>query len=178
MSESTGNSDKSTSKASDSKSKDSGSSDSSTSKSTESGDSSNSSNSGDSGDSGNSGNSGNSGGKSAKESIGGATDIHYGFFSSVRTPAYRSGWDEIWAKKETRPARKKGANSTSKNKSKTGAKPTTVNLSISDFPENVQEGLVETARLKMRKSRSNYDKLDALGLVDWTIDVTVNRRRT
>ena len=160
MSESTGNSDKSTSKASDSKSKDSGSSDSSTSKSTESGDS------------------GNSGGKSAKESIGGATDIHYGFFSSVRTPAYRSGWDEIWAKKEARPARKKGANSTSKNKSKTGAKPTTVNLSISDLPENVQESLVETARLKMRKSRSNYDKLDALGLVDWTIDVTVNRRRT
>ena len=163
MSESTGNSDKSTSKASDSKSKDSGSSDSSTSKSTESGDS---------------GDSGNSGGKSAKESIGGATDIHYGFFSSVRTPAYRSGWDEIWAKKEARPARKKGANSTSKHKSKTGAKPTTVNLSISDLPENVQESLVETARLKMRKSRSNYDKLDALGLVDWTIDVTVNRRRT
>ena len=172
MSESTGNSDKSTSKASDPKSKDSGSSDSSTSKSTESGDS------GKSGDSGDSGNSGNSGGKSAKESIGGATDIHYGFFSSVRTPAYRSGWDEIWAKKEARPARKKGANSTSKHKSKTGAKPTTVNLSISDLPENVQESLVETARLKMRKSRSNYDKLDALGLVDWTIDVTVNRRRT
>ena len=169
MSESTGNSDKSTSKATDSKSKDSGSSDSSTSKSTESGDS---------GDSGNSGNSGNSGGKSAKESIGGATDIHYGFFSSVRTPAYRSGWDEIWAKKETRPARKKGANSTSKNKSKTGAKPTTVNLTISDFPENVQESLVETVRLKLKKSRSNYDKLDALGLVDWTIGVTVNRRRT
>ena len=168
MSESTGNSDKSTSKASDSKSKDSGSSDSSTSKSTESGDS---------GDSGNSSNSSNSGGKSAKESIGGATDIHYGFFSSVRTPAYRSGWDEIWAKKEARPARKKSSNSTSKHKSKTGTKPTTVNLSISDLPENVQESLVETARLKMRKSRSNYDKLDALGLVDWTIDVTVNRRR-
>ena len=160
MSESTGNSDKSTSKASDSKSKDSGSSDSSTPKSTESGDS------------------GNSGGKSAKESIGGATDIHYGFFSSVRTPAYRSGWDEIWAKKEARPARKKSANTTPKHKSKTGAKPTIVNLSISDLPENVQESLVETARLKMRKSRSNFDKLDALGLVDWTIDVTVNRRRT
>ena len=163
MSESTGNSDKSTSKASDSKSKDSGSSDSSTSKPTESGDSSDSRN---------------SDGKSAKESIGGATDIHYGFFSSVRTPAYRSGWDEIWAKKDARPARKKSANSTSKHKSKTGTKPTTVNLSISDLPENVQESLVETARQKMRKSRSNYDKLDALGLVDWTIDVTVNRRRT
>jgi len=178
MSESTGNSDKSTSKASDSKSKDSdskskdsdskskdsdskskdsGSSDSSTSKSTENGGSSE---------------------KSAKESIGGATDIHYGFFSSVRTPAYRSGWDEIWAKKDTRPARKKGANLTSKSKSKTGTKPTTVNLTISDFPENVQESLIETARLKMRKSRSNYDKLDALGLVDWTIGVAVNRRGT
>ena len=159
MSDSTSNSDKSASKSSDpkSKSKDSGSGDSSTSKSAE--------NSGD-------------GEKSAKESVGGAKDVHYGFFSSVRTPAYRSGWDDIWAIKDARPAPKNGAKTTSKSKSKSGVKPATVNLTISDLPEDVQDGLVEAARKHMKKSRSNYDKLDALGRVDWTISVTVHRGST
>ena len=159
MSDSTGSSDKSASKSSDPKpkSKVSGSDDSSTSKSAE--------NSGD-------------GEKSAKESVGGAKDVHYGFFSSVRTPAYRSGWDDIWAIKDARPAPKNGAKTTSKSKSKSGVKPATVNLTISDLPEDVQDGLVEAARRHMKKSRSNYDKLDALGLVDWTISVTVNRGST
>ncbi len=158
MSDSTSSGGKSSSKSSDSKSKpkDSGSGDASASKPAKS-----------DGD----------GGKSARESIGGAKDVHYGFFSSVRTPAYRSGWDDIWAKKDTRPARKKGANSTSKTKSKTGAKPATVKLSISDLPDDLRDGLVEAARRKMRKSRSSYEKLDASGLVDWTISVTVNGRR-
>ena len=40
--------------------------------------------------------SGTEGGKSARESIGGKADVHYGYFSSVRSPAYRSGWDAIW----------------------------------------------------------------------------------
>ena len=158
MSDSTSNGGKSSSKSSDSKSKpkDTGSSDAAASKPAKS-----------DGD----------GEKSARESIGGAKDVHYGFFSSVRTPAYRSGWDDIWAKKDTRPARKKGANSTSKTKSKTGAKPATVKLSISDLPDDLRDGLVEAARRKMRKSRSSYEKLDASGLVDWTISVTVNGRR-
>ena len=38
-------------------------------------------------------------GKSARDSAGGKADVHYGYFSSVRTPAYRSGWDEIWGGK-------------------------------------------------------------------------------
>ena len=37
--------------------------------------------------------SGNDAGKSARDSIGGKSDAHYGYFSSVRTPEYRSGWD-------------------------------------------------------------------------------------
>ncbi len=91
MSDTSSSGDKSSSKSSDSKPKpkDSGSGDTSASKPAKS-----------DGD----------GGKSAKESIGGATDVHYGFFSSVRTPAYRSGWDEIWANKDARPARMKVAN--------------------------------------------------------------------
>lgn len=40
-----------------------------------------------------------SGGKSAKESVGGASAVHYGYFSSVRSEEYRSGWDNIWKKK-------------------------------------------------------------------------------
>ena len=38
-------------------------------------------------------------GKSARESAGGKADAHYGYFSSVRTPEYRSGWDSIWGSK-------------------------------------------------------------------------------
>ncbi len=159
MSESTSSGGKSSSKSSDSKSKskDSGSSDAAASKPAKSD---------------------GEGGKSAKDSIGGAKDVHYGFFSSVRTPAYRSGWDDIWATKDARRPRNKGAKTTSKTKTKTGAKPATVTLNVSDLPDDVRDGLVEAARRKMRKSRSSYDKLDASGLVDWTISVTVNGRRT
>ncbi len=163
MSESTGSSDKSASKSSEPKSKpkDSSSCDASTSKSAES--------AGD-GD----------GGKSAKESIGGQTDIHYGFFSSVRTPEYRSGWDDIWGKQDPGQSAKKGAKSRSNanSESKAGARPATANLTLADLPDDIRDGLVEAARRKMRKSRSSYDKLDASGLVDWTISVTVSGRRT
>ena len=34
--------------------------------------------------------------KSAREAVGGKSEVHYGYFSSVRTPEYRSGWDSIW----------------------------------------------------------------------------------
>ena len=43
-----------------------------------------------------------SGGKSAKASVGGAAAVHYGYFSSVRSDEYRSGWDDIWKKKSRR----------------------------------------------------------------------------
>ena len=33
------------------------------------------------------------GGKSARESAGGSNEIHYGYFSNIKTPEYRSGWD-------------------------------------------------------------------------------------
>ena len=31
-------------------------------------------------------------GKSARESIGGAKEVHYGYFSNVKTPEYLEGW--------------------------------------------------------------------------------------
>ena len=39
------------------------------------------------------------GGKSQRESVGGTQEVHYGYFSSVRTPEYRNGWEAIWGKK-------------------------------------------------------------------------------
>ena len=45
-------------------------------------------------------------GKSAKGSVGGASQVHYGYFSSVRSGAYRSGWDGIWNDKPDKRRRK------------------------------------------------------------------------
>lgn len=174
MSDSTSSGDKSSGKSSTSKPKDSGSGDASasTSKTKDGG----------SGDTSASkpAESGGDGGKSAKESVGGKSEVHYGFFSSVRTPAYRSGWDDIWGKEDAGRPGEKGAKARSKgnSKSKAGARPATVKLKIDHLPDDVRDGLVEAARRKMRKSRSSYDKLDASGVVDWTISVTVNGRRT
>ena len=164
MSDSTSSTEKTSSKSSDSKSKDSGSSDTSTSESTSS-------------DAGKSTSSDTDKGKSAKESIGGKSDIHYGFFSSVRTPEYRSGWDDIWGKNDAGKSGNKSAKARSNGKSKSGAKPATVELTLADLPDDVQDGLIEVARRKMKKSRSSYDKLDASSKVDWTISVTVNGGR-
>ncbi len=162
MSDSISSGDKSPAKSSASKSKDSGSADtsgeSSTSKS-------------DGGDGG-----GGDGAKSARESVGGAKDIHYGFFSSVRNPAYRSGWDDVWGKHDKK-AKKPSRATTAKAKSKAGAKPVTAALKIEDLPAEIRDGLVDAARKKMRRSRASFDKLDASGVVDWAISVTLNGER-
>ena len=109
--------------------------------------------------------------------VGGAADVHYGFFSSVRSPAYRSGWDDIWGNDSDKPRRKAPAKRRSNSNSKT-AKPVAVALKIEDLPADIRDGLVEVARKKMRKSRSSYDELDSRGRVDWTISVTVNGSRS
>ncbi len=58
------------------------------------------------GDAGKSADKGGDAGKSAKRSVGGASQVHYGYFSSVRSGAYRSGWDDIWNSKPRKPRRK------------------------------------------------------------------------
>jgi len=40
---------------------------------------------------------------SGAASAGGSSAVHYGFFSNVKTPAYRSGWDSIWGKEDKKP---------------------------------------------------------------------------
>ena len=170
MSDSTSSTEKTSSKSSDSKSKDSSSSDTPTTKSTLSDTAKSSSDS-------DKGSSDSDKGKSAKESIGGKSDIHYGFFSSVRTPEYRSGWDDIWGSSDAEKSGGKSTKGRSNGKSKSGAKSASVELTFADLPDDVRDGLVEAARRKIKKSRSSYDKLDASGKVDWTISVTVNGGR-
>ena len=47
---------------------------------------------------------------SARESVGGASEVHYGYFSNVRNDNYRSGWNDIWDAKPNKPRRKKKMN--------------------------------------------------------------------
>lgn len=42
---------------------------------------------------------------SARESVGGTSEVHYGYFSNVRNDNYRSGWDDIWNAKPRKPRR-------------------------------------------------------------------------
>ncbi len=105
------------------------------------------------------------GGKSSRESIGGASAVHYGFFSNVKTPKYRSGWDDIWSR-ETKPIKKKPART---------KKPVVISLALDELPEEVQKGITDFARALLKKSRINYDKYAKAGAVTWRIDCEVKR---
>ncbi len=112
-------------------------------------------------------------GKSARESIGGAKDVHYGYFSSVRTPAYRSGWDAIWGGNDgmaetPRAGRKKA-------KPRRRPAPITLTLDLEDIPADVRDGLAAIAREQLKKSRVSYDRRDKAGAVDWRIECRIDR---
>ena len=79
--------------------------------------------------------------KSARDSVGGKSEVHYGYFSNVKTPEYRSGWDSIWGNGETNGAwRKRPASSPAKAKS-----PVRLTLDFDDLPETVRDELREAA---------------------------------
>ena len=105
------------------------------------------------------------GGKSSRESIGGAGAVHYGFFSNVKTPKYRSGWDDIWSA-ETKPKKKKQARA---------KEPIVISLASDDLPDELQKSLAEIARAQLKKSRINYDNRAKAGAVTWRIDCEVKR---
>lgn len=108
--------------------------------------------------------SGNGGGKSARESVGGSKDVHYGYFSSVRTPEYRSGWDAIWGKK----SQKKSA-------SKAKAKgPIDLDLDFDKLPPDLRDGLLEHARKKLRRTPAGFKKLHESGAIEWTLSVRLD----
>lgn len=104
-------------------------------------------------------------GKSSRESIGGSSAVHYGFFSNVKSPEYRSGWDDIWSKKTA----------TKKKKRARAKEPVVISLALEDLPDELQAGLVEVARARLKKSRINYDNRTKTGAVTWRIDCEVRR---
>lgn len=110
-------------------------------------------------------------GKSARDSVGGAKDVHYGYFSSVRSPAYRSGWDAIWGGDGVRAPRTVGNAPKPRKKSR----PITLDLDLDDLPPPLRNGLIEIARAELKKSRVSYERRDKAGAVDWRIVCRVDR---
>lgn len=110
--------------------------------------------------------------KSARDSVGGKSEVHYGYFSNVKTPEYRSGWDSIWGNGETNGARRKRpASSPAKAKS-----PVRLTLDFDDLPETVRDELREAAgRTLKAKSRLNLARRERSGAVSWTIECEVRR---
>lgn len=111
------------------------------------------------------------GGKSAKDSVGGAAVGHYGYFSNIKTPEYKSGWDDIWGGKKKSAGKKKTAK-------KAAPKPKTpvfVSLDFEDLPADVRDGLADAVRAQLKKKRISYDARAKKGDVDWTIDCEVKR---
>ena len=125
--------------------------------------------------------SGKEAGKSARESAGGKSDVHYGYFSSVRTPEYRSGWDAIWGSDngdadngDETPRRRAAARARGPAKPRKRRDPITVTLDLDDLPADLKDGLVEIARARLKKSRVSYARRDKAGAIDWRITCRVD----
>ena len=103
------------------------------------------------------------GGKSARESVGGTKEVHYGYFSNVRTPEYKSGWESIWGRGKPVGGRK------------ARPKAVRIEMDIDDLPEEARRGLVEAARGKLKRSRLSYESRAAAGAVSWRIECEVRR---
>ena len=110
--------------------------------------------------------------KSARESVGGKSEVHYGYFSNVKTPEYRSGWDSIWGgEKSNGTRRKRDAPSPARPKS-----PLRLTLDFDDLPEAARDELREAAQAALKtKSRLNLARHEKAGAVSWTIECEVRR---
>ena len=114
-----------------------------------------------------------SGEKSAKDSVGGAAVGHYGYFSNIKTPEYKSGWDDIWGGKKSGGAKKKAP--AKKKAAPKRKEPRVVAFDFEDLPADLQAGLADAARAQLKKSRINYAARDKAGAVTWRIECTVER---
>lgn len=117
--------------------------------------------------------SGGEAGKSARESVGGAAVGHYGYFSNIKTPEYKSGWDDIWGNKKSGGAKKKAP--AKKKAAPKRKEPRVVAFDFEDLPADLQAGLADAARAQLKKSRINYAARDKAGAVTWRIECTVER---
>ena len=114
-----------------------------------------------------------SSGKSAKDSVGGAAVGHYGYFSNIKTPEYKSGWDDIWGNKKSGGAKKKAPEQ--KKAAPKRKEPHAVAFDFEDLPADLQAGLADAVRAQLKKSRINYAARDKAGAVTWRIECTVER---
>lgn len=119
-----------------------------------------------------SGSGGTTPGKSARESVGGAKEVHYGYFSNVRSDEYRAGWDAIWGDGEPR---EPSPAATRRRARRKPAPPIRLHLDIDDLPADLRAGLADLVRARLKASRVNYDKREAAGAVDWQIECRVRR---
>ena len=116
-------------------------------------------------------NSANNSGKSAKESVGGAAVGHYGYFSNIKTPEYKSGWDDIWGKKTSSTNKKKTTKSAA-NKTKNLV---LVSLEFEKLPVSVRNGLIDAVRGQLEGKRVSYKARAKEGDVNWTINCEIRR---
>lgn len=110
-------------------------------------------------------------GKSAKESVGGAAVGHYGYFSNIKTPEYKSGWDDIWGKKTNSIDKKK----TTKGVANKTKNPVLISLDFEDLPLAVRNGLIDAIRGKLEGKRVSYKTRARQGDVNWTINCEIRR---
>ena len=116
------------------------------------------------------------GGKSQKETMS-SSDVHYGYFSSVRTPAYRKGWDDIFGKekKSANGAKKKAGGKTRNSKRAKIKAPLSLELDINELPQDLRAALDDEIRRQTNRRRINFDKLNAAGAVHWSINCEIKR---
>ena len=100
------------------------------------------------------------GGKSTRESIGGAKDVHYGYFSSVRTPEYRSGWEAIWGKKKLKGGQSKVVQD--------------LEITFEDLPDDLRNDLTDFLSKKLRRNSNRLHKMQNSGKILWNISVRVD----
>ena len=108
-------------------------------------------------------------GKSQKETIS-TSDVHYGYFSSVRTPAYRKGWDEIFGNSDA-PKLKDQQPITKKNTGKKARiqKNLDIDLSFDDLPTRIRNSMLDEIAKKTRRKRERLDKQLTNGKIKWRI---------
>jgi hypothetical protein len=113
-----------------------------------------------------------SGGKSSRESVGGKSAVHYGYFSNIKTPEYKSGWDDIWGKKKKSGGRKAAGRKKAAPKAK---EPESVEIDFAVLPESVRTALAAAAAEQLKKKRVSYAARDKKGDIVWRIACEAKR---
>ncbi len=111
------------------------------------------------------------GGKSSRESVGGKSAVHYGYFSNIKTPEYKSGWDDIWGK--TKPGGRRAV--VGKTREAKQREFVSVDIDFAALPEGARTALAAAATEQLKKSRISYAARDKKGDIVWRIACEAKR---